>query len=343
MNQADQTLKGPQIVFALYKPHDGKDADLCRILAEHVPTSAGWKWPRTGRRYCSNPRTGRTSRFSSGARPSQPHWRTITRKWPRSGRPWAKSPTWPNSIASKRSKACSRILSRSICDLPCARCEFASRCDFRDWSKGHDAPTQTRARTETRPPGTVAAVALCKGRQRPWEGEAPAEPQMSRCPPTNGWHALSATASRPPARTISDDWRALRLSATSIRNSGNSIGHLLFPGIREPVCVPGRGLFEMASSKKTWHVASAPRRKLPDNRVASRSAHSAGGLGSATPHNARRPSRRAGTEAKATPGCRTICLMPDHLHFDSAGLWKSHSKTGSSTGKVNSRRRIASG
>ena len=38
MHPNDETLKGPQIVFALYKPHDGKDADLRQILAEHVPT-----------------------------------------------------------------------------------------------------------------------------------------------------------------------------------------------------------------------------------------------------------------------------------------------------------------
>ena len=38
MNTSDQNLTGPQIVFALYKPHDGKDADLRRILADHVPT-----------------------------------------------------------------------------------------------------------------------------------------------------------------------------------------------------------------------------------------------------------------------------------------------------------------
>ena len=38
MHPNDETLKGPQIVFVLYKPHDGKDADLRQILAEHVPT-----------------------------------------------------------------------------------------------------------------------------------------------------------------------------------------------------------------------------------------------------------------------------------------------------------------
>jgi hypothetical protein len=38
MSASDNPLKGPQIVFALYKPHDGKDADMRRILVEHVPT-----------------------------------------------------------------------------------------------------------------------------------------------------------------------------------------------------------------------------------------------------------------------------------------------------------------
>jgi len=38
MNPNDQAIKGPQIVFALYQPHEGKDADLRRLLAEHVPT-----------------------------------------------------------------------------------------------------------------------------------------------------------------------------------------------------------------------------------------------------------------------------------------------------------------
>jgi hypothetical protein len=38
MNPNDLTLKGPQIVFALYQPQDGKEADLRRILVEHVPT-----------------------------------------------------------------------------------------------------------------------------------------------------------------------------------------------------------------------------------------------------------------------------------------------------------------
>jgi|SRR5579883_835151 len=31
-------LPGPQVVFALYKPHAGKDAELRKLIAEHVPT-----------------------------------------------------------------------------------------------------------------------------------------------------------------------------------------------------------------------------------------------------------------------------------------------------------------
>lgn len=38
MSKKDHALTGPQIVFALYKPHDGKDADVRRILVDHVPT-----------------------------------------------------------------------------------------------------------------------------------------------------------------------------------------------------------------------------------------------------------------------------------------------------------------
>jgi hypothetical protein len=38
MNTSDQNLTGPQVMFALYKLHDGKDADLRRVIAEHVPT-----------------------------------------------------------------------------------------------------------------------------------------------------------------------------------------------------------------------------------------------------------------------------------------------------------------
>ena len=29
---------GPQVVFALYKPHEGKDAEFRQVLAQHVPT-----------------------------------------------------------------------------------------------------------------------------------------------------------------------------------------------------------------------------------------------------------------------------------------------------------------
>jgi hypothetical protein len=34
---ANDDIKGPQVVFALYKAHEGKDAELRRLLAEHVP------------------------------------------------------------------------------------------------------------------------------------------------------------------------------------------------------------------------------------------------------------------------------------------------------------------
>ena len=38
MNPNDHAINGPQVVFALYKPHEGNDADLRKILAEHVAT-----------------------------------------------------------------------------------------------------------------------------------------------------------------------------------------------------------------------------------------------------------------------------------------------------------------
>lgn len=28
----------PEVVFALYRPHEGKDAELRKLLAEHIPT-----------------------------------------------------------------------------------------------------------------------------------------------------------------------------------------------------------------------------------------------------------------------------------------------------------------
>jgi hypothetical protein len=34
----DSGIIGPQVVFALYKPHEGKDGELRQLLAEHVPT-----------------------------------------------------------------------------------------------------------------------------------------------------------------------------------------------------------------------------------------------------------------------------------------------------------------
>ena len=38
MHTDDPAISGPQVVFALYRPHAGKDADLRQILAGHVPT-----------------------------------------------------------------------------------------------------------------------------------------------------------------------------------------------------------------------------------------------------------------------------------------------------------------
>jgi len=34
----DKSAPGPRIVFAVYKPHDGGDAALRKLMAEHVPT-----------------------------------------------------------------------------------------------------------------------------------------------------------------------------------------------------------------------------------------------------------------------------------------------------------------
>ena len=33
----EKGLKGPQIVFALYRPRDGKDNELKKLIAEHIP------------------------------------------------------------------------------------------------------------------------------------------------------------------------------------------------------------------------------------------------------------------------------------------------------------------
>jgi hypothetical protein len=38
MSAKDNPLTGPQIVFALYKPHEGKDAEMRLLLVDHVPT-----------------------------------------------------------------------------------------------------------------------------------------------------------------------------------------------------------------------------------------------------------------------------------------------------------------
>lgn len=32
-----ETPEGPQVVFALYRPHEGKDAELRRLIAQHLP------------------------------------------------------------------------------------------------------------------------------------------------------------------------------------------------------------------------------------------------------------------------------------------------------------------
>jgi hypothetical protein len=38
MNPSEQAGGGPEVVFALYRPHAGKDAELRRLIAQHVPT-----------------------------------------------------------------------------------------------------------------------------------------------------------------------------------------------------------------------------------------------------------------------------------------------------------------
>ena len=38
MNPNDKDIPGPQVVFALYRPRDGKDAELRALIAEHIPT-----------------------------------------------------------------------------------------------------------------------------------------------------------------------------------------------------------------------------------------------------------------------------------------------------------------
>jgi hypothetical protein len=37
MNPNDKDIPGPQVVFALYRPHEGKDAELRGLIADHVP------------------------------------------------------------------------------------------------------------------------------------------------------------------------------------------------------------------------------------------------------------------------------------------------------------------
>ena len=32
-----ETPEGPQVVFALYRPHEGKDAELRRLIVQHLP------------------------------------------------------------------------------------------------------------------------------------------------------------------------------------------------------------------------------------------------------------------------------------------------------------------
>jgi hypothetical protein len=38
MNPNEQGHDGPEVVFALYRPHEGKDEELRQLIAQHVPT-----------------------------------------------------------------------------------------------------------------------------------------------------------------------------------------------------------------------------------------------------------------------------------------------------------------
>ncbi len=38
MNPNDKDIPGPHVVFALYRPHEGKDAELRQLIAQHIPT-----------------------------------------------------------------------------------------------------------------------------------------------------------------------------------------------------------------------------------------------------------------------------------------------------------------
>jgi hypothetical protein len=38
MNPQDEKKMSPQIAFALYRPHEGKDAELRELIAHHIPT-----------------------------------------------------------------------------------------------------------------------------------------------------------------------------------------------------------------------------------------------------------------------------------------------------------------
>ena len=146
-----------------------------------------------------------------------------------------------------------------------------------------------------------------------------------------------SNASRPRHRHFGD-WRTLRLSRRNPNNGTQS--EPLFPGIHKHVCAQIEGFLKWHRRKRpgTWRPYRAG---TPDNRVAHGLHKGPTALAGDTAQS-RWPSRHLDrSESRWTVG--RYVLMPDHLHLlHSTGSWKSHSKTGSSTGKVNSRRRIAS-
>jgi hypothetical protein len=38
MNPQDEKKMSPQVAFALYRPYEGKDAELRELIAQHIPT-----------------------------------------------------------------------------------------------------------------------------------------------------------------------------------------------------------------------------------------------------------------------------------------------------------------
>ena len=38
MNPQDEKKMSPQVVLSLYRPHEGKDAELRELIAQHIPT-----------------------------------------------------------------------------------------------------------------------------------------------------------------------------------------------------------------------------------------------------------------------------------------------------------------